>query len=161
MNSEQVNALNRVLAHYGHDDVKHYKDAGEPSGHIAESLLVLNHFMQHRQPAPPPNGDYAPEHPLGQAGPIGIVRDHPSHTEERQGPSAIDRGSREIETRWAKEAIGLTAVELNEAYAQFEIGRDRCDIPSPHLHRATTRLLEVMKRLGLAEYREIDSPIPF
>ncbi len=92
MNSEQVNALIRVLAHYGHDDVKHFREAGEPSGHIAESLLVLNHYMQHRQPAPPPNGDYAPEHPLGQAGPIGIVRDHPSHVdwENSRGPSVPD-----------------------------------------------------------------------
>ncbi len=49
MNSEQVNALNRVLAHYGHDEMKHYREAGEPSGHIAQSLLVLNHYMQHRQ----------------------------------------------------------------------------------------------------------------
>ena len=29
MNSEQVNALNRVLAHYGHDEMKHYREAGE------------------------------------------------------------------------------------------------------------------------------------
>ena len=76
MNTEQVNALNRVLAHYGHDDVKHYRESGEPSGHIAQSLLVPNHYTQHYQPAPNPNGDSAPDHPLGQAGPIGIVRDH-------------------------------------------------------------------------------------
>ena len=100
---------------------------------------------------------------LGQAGPIGIVRDHPSHGEDKtsQGKSVIDRGSREIEWRWAKEAIGLTTVELNEAYAQFEITRDGCNIPSPHLHRASARLLEVMKRLGLAEYRKLDDEIPF
>ncbi len=53
------------------------------------------------------------------------------------------------------------AVELNEAYAQFEIDRDGCNIPTPHLHRASARLIEVMKRLGLAEYRELDSAIPF
>ena len=153
MNSEQVNALNRVLAHYGHDDVKHYREAGEPSGHIAQSLLVLNHYMQHRQPAPPPNGDYAPEYPLGQAGPIGIVRDHPSHGEgeNSQGPSVVDRRSKEIERRWAKEAIGLTAVELNEAYAQFDVTRDGCEIPSGHLNRASERLKEVMQRLGLTD----------
>ncbi len=151
MNSEQVNALNRVLAHYGHDDVKHYREAGEPSGHIAQSLLVLNHYIQHCQAAPPPNGDYAPERPLGQAGPIGIVRDHPSHGEgeDSQGPSVVDRGSREIERRWAKEAIGLTAVELNEAYAQFNVTRDGCEIPSGHLNRASERLAEVMQRLGI------------
>ncbi len=153
MNSEQVNALNRVLAHYGHDDVKHYREAGEPSGHIAQSLLVLNHYMQHCQATSPPNGDYAPDHPFGQAGPIGIVRDHPSQGagEYLQGPSVIDRGSREIEWRWAKEAIGLTAVELNEAYAQFEMTRDGCSIPSGHLNRASERLEEVMRRLGLTD----------
>ena len=98
-----------------------------------------------------------------QAGPIGIVRDCPSHDEDTtsQGQSVIDSGSRMIVWRWAKEAVGLVAVELNEAYAQFEITRGGCDIPSPHLHRASARLVEVMKRLGLAEYREQDSEIPF
>ena len=88
---------------------------------------------------------------LGQAGPIGIVRDHPSHDEDSRGPSVVDRGSEEIEKRWAKEAIGLTAVELNEAYAQFEITRDGCDIPSGHLNRAYRRLEEAMQRLGLTD----------
>ena len=151
------------------------KDFNAPSEPIQDEVATLSRLLYRLAPAatgkaPPtearpslPNGEHAPEHPLGQAGPIGIARDHPSHDEGKtsQGPSVIDRGSREIETRWAKEAIGLTAVELNEAYAQFEIGRDGCDIPSPYLHRATARLVEVMRRLGLAEYREIDSPIPF
>ncbi len=39
--------------------------------------------MQHCQAAPPQNGDHAPEHPHGQASPIGIVRDHPSHDEDK------------------------------------------------------------------------------
>ena len=56
---------------------------------------------------------------------------------------------------------GGIQVDLNEAYAQFEITRDGCTIPSPDLHRAITRLIEVMKRLGIANYREIDSQIPF
>ncbi len=83
MNSEQVNALNRVLAHFGNDEVKYYREAGEPSGHIAQSLLVLEHYIQHRQAGPPQNGDSAPDHPLGQASPIGIVRDHPNHDEDK------------------------------------------------------------------------------
>ena len=80
------------------------------------------------------------EHPYGQAGPIGIVRDHPSHGKELQGKSVVDRGSREIEQRWAKETIGLVAVELNEAYAQFDTSRDNGlihsvipAVPLPHL----------------------------
>ena len=153
MNSEQVQALNRVLAHYGHDDVKHYREAGEPCGHIAESLLTLNHYMQHQS--------YETNNEPTAGSPIGIVRDHPSHNEELRGKSVVDSGSKMIESRWAKETIGLAAVELNEAYAQFEIDRDGCNIPSPHLHRATARLVEVMKRLGLAEYCELDNEIPF
>ena len=153
MNSEQVNALNRVIAHYGPDDMKHFREAGEPSGHIARELMVLSDYMNHRQPAPPPNGDDAPDHPLGQAGPIGIVRDHPSHDEDKtsQGPSVIDRGSKEIETRWAKETIGLVAVELNEAYAQFDTSRDNGLIPTGALCNASRRLEEAMQRLGLTD----------
>ena len=90
---------------------------------------------------------------LGQAGPIGIVRDHPSHGEGEtsQGPSVIDRGSRQIETRWAKEAIGLVAVELNEAYAQFDTSRDNCRIPTGALCNASRRLEEAMRSLGLTD----------
>ena len=63
----------------------------------------------------------------------------------------MDRGSKEIEARWAKEAIGLTAVELNEAYAQFEITRDEYELPSGKLFRASRRLEEAMQRLGLTD----------
>ena len=73
----------------------------------------------------------------------------------------MDRGSREIKWRWAKETIGPTAVELNKAYAQFDITRDGFEFPAPDLRRASTRLIEVMKRLGIANYREIDAEILF
>ena len=46
MNREQMQALRRVVEHYGHDDVKHYEEAGKPAGHIAEDLLALDHYMQ-------------------------------------------------------------------------------------------------------------------
>ena len=153
MNSEEVKALMSTLNNYA-------SGAQHLPAHIAEMLKELRDQL-HVDSSAAINEANRARH--DQAGPIGIARDHPSHDEGEtsQGPSVIDRGSREIETRWAKEAIGLTAVELNEAYAQFEIGRDGCDIPSPYLHRATARLVEVMRRLGLAEYREIDSPIPF
>ena len=100
-----------------------------------------------------PNGEPAPEHPFGQAGPIGIVRDHPSHgeAEKSQGPSVVDRGSREIELRWAKETIGLVAVELNEAYAEFDITRKDSSIPSGTLLQASGRLEEAMRCLGLTD----------
>ena len=163
MNSEQVNALNRVIAHYGPDDMKHFREAGEPSGHIARELMVLSDYMNHRQPAPPPNGDPAPEYSLGQAGsPIGIVRDHPSHDEGEtsQGPSVIYRGSREIEVRWAKETIGLVANELNRAYTEIEITRDGHTIPGG-LGSTAKRLNEAMQRLGVRNYDDLDSEIPF
>ncbi len=158
MNTEQVNALNRVLAHFGHDEVKHYREGGEPPGHIAQSLSVLEHYFQHRQAAPPQNGDPAPEYPHGQASPIGIVRDHPSHDEDLRSKSVVDRGSREIKVRWAKETIGLVAVQLNEVYAQFEIRRDGHTIPGG-LSRAAERLGEVLQCLGIAS--NLDDEIPF
>ena len=48
MNHEEMQALGRVLEHFGHDEVKHYREAGEPSGHIAEALLALDHYRQPR-----------------------------------------------------------------------------------------------------------------
>ena len=70
---------------------------------------------------------------------------------EPRGPSVVDRGRKEIEARWAKEAIGLTVVELNEAYAQFDITSDRREIPSGKLWSAAKRLEEAMQRLGLTD----------
>ena len=81
--------------------------------------------------------------------PGGIICDHPSHGEEFQGKSVVDRGSNEIETRWAKETIGLAAVELNEAYANLDTTRDNVSIPSGTLYQASRRLEEAMQRLGL------------
>ena len=95
---------------------------------------------------------------LGQAGPIGIVRDHPSHDEDLRSKSVVDRGSREIKVRWAKETIGLVTVQLNEAYAQFEIRRDGHTIPGG-LSRAAERLGEVLQCLGIAS--NLDDEIPF
>ena len=152
MNHEEMQALGRVLEHYLRNEAEHAQAAGDPPGHIADSLMTLDHYRQTR---------IHPHEEQPAGSPIGIVRDHPSHGEDSRGSSVVDRGSRDIEVRWAKETIGLVSVELNEAYAQFEIDRDGCNIPSPHLHRASARLVEVMKRLGLAEYRELDSEIPF
>jgi hypothetical protein len=63
----------------------------------------------------------------------------------------VDRGSREIEQRWAKETVGLVAVELNEAYAQFDTSRDNGLIPTDALCQASRRLEEAMRRLGLTD----------
>ena len=63
----------------------------------------------------------------------------------------MDRGSREIKWRWAKETIGLVAVELNEAYAQFDTSRDNGLIPTGALCNASRRLEEAMQRLDLTD----------
>ena len=34
MNREEIQALGRVLDHYGHDELRHYKDAGDPDSEI-------------------------------------------------------------------------------------------------------------------------------
>ncbi len=162
MTFEETQALGRVIDHYIHAECDHAQGSGDTSsGHIAHSLMTLDKLRQRLMrdiinSAPPveevasrPNG----EHPLGQAGPIGIVRDHPSHGEGEasQRPSVIDRGSKEIELRWAKEAIGLVAVELNEAYAKFDTSRDNGLIPTGALCQASRRLEEAMQRLGLTD----------
>ncbi len=160
MTFEETQALGRVIDHYIHAECDHAQGSGDTSsGHSAHSLMTLDKLRQRLtrdiiNSAPPveevasrPNG----EHPLGQAGPIGIVRDHPSHGEELQGKSVVDRGSREIEQRWAKETIGLVAVELNEAYAQFDTSRDNGLIPTGALCNASRRLEEAMQRLGLTD----------
>ena len=63
----------------------------------------------------------------------------------------MDRGSNEIRARWAKETIGLTAIELNEAYAELDITRDGLEIPSGKLWSAAKRLEEAMQCLGITE----------
>ena len=62
---------------------------------------------------------------LDPGAPVDEVSEEPP--EELQGKSVIDRGSNEIEARWAKETIGLVTVELNEAYTQFVITNDECE----------------------------------
>ena len=73
----------------------------------------------------------------------------------------MDRGSREIKWRWAKETIGLTAVELNKAYAELAITRDGCTIPNGKLVSAAKRLEEAMQRLGILNFGDLDRDIPF
>ena len=139
MNREQMQALGRVLEHFG--------EAGKPSDHsealLAPDLHALDNYRQARSlemdderkgRAPAPPAEEGAEEPT-----------------EPRGPSVVDRGSREIEVRWAKEAIGLTAVELNEAYAQFDITSDGLEIPSGKLFQASRRLEEAMQRLGLTD----------
>ena len=156
MDSMQIEALKTAVRYLADSEYSHFVSEGEPADHIYRTVMTLNHFLDGDKNQA--DNGVPTQRPFR---PTGIAQDNPSHGEERQGPSVIDRGKKEIETRWAKEAIGLIAVELNEAYAQFEIGRNGCDIPSPYLHRATARLVEVMRRLALAEYREVDSLIPF
>ena len=88
MNHEQMQALGRVLEHFGHDEVRHYQEAGNsPAGHIAEALLALDNYRQARslemddeRKGRPPRDDGTCYPTAGS--PIGIVRDHPSHDED-------------------------------------------------------------------------------
>ena len=87
MNREQMQALGRVLKHFGEDDVRQYQEAGNsPPGHIAEALLALDHYRQVRSlemdderkgRVPRDDGEDDPT----SASALGIVRDHPSHDE--------------------------------------------------------------------------------
>ena len=156
MNETQTEAFKAIVNYLNESERRHFISEGEPDDHIYRASMVLKDYIDgnaSRQPASPPNGEYVPEHPLGQAGPIGIVRDHPRHGEDKtsQGESVVDRGSREIEQRWAKETIGLVAVELNEAYAQFDTSRDNGSIPTGALCNASRRLEEALQRLGLTD----------
>ena len=104
----------------------------------------------------------ATDPPLGR--PIGISREErdrglPGQSEDSRGPSVLDRGSDEIDARWAKETIGLVAVELNQAYAEFEFTRNDGSIPSGRLQKAHRMLLEAMMRLGVSSvYCNNDNP---
>ena len=88
MNHEQMQALGRVLEHFGHDDVKHYEEAGRPPGHIAEALLALDQYRQARslemddesKGRVSRDDDNAYWEPT--ASELGIVRDHLSHDED-------------------------------------------------------------------------------
>ena len=85
---------------------------------------------------------------LDPGAPVDEVSEEPP--EELQGKSVVDRGSREIEVRWAKETIGLVANELNRAYTEIEITRDGHTIPGG-LGNTFNRLEEAMKCLGLTD----------
>ena len=69
MNQAQSEALRKIVDHNWTDEERNFKEAGEPQGHIYEAFNVLQRYLS------------TVEHPYGQAGPIGIVRDHPSHDE--------------------------------------------------------------------------------
>ena len=149
MNREQMQALRRVLQ-YGHDDVKHYEEAGKPAGHIAEDLLALDRYRQARSLE-------MDDEAKGR-----VNRDDGTYWEptaeelegkptKPRGHSVVDRGSREIGRRWAKETIGMVAVELNEAYSEFVLTRDEYELPSGKLIQASKRLEEAMQRLGLTD----------
>ena len=169
MNTEEVHALRQVIEYHGHAEYRHWQDAGEPPDHIAEAFLTLNKYRQARSSeldneslvraavASKP-GDWTKD----AAESLGCtVRDQPSRDEGQnsQGPSVVSRGSKEIEWRWAKETIGLAALELNEAYAELDIeSHGQFEIPSGTLYQVKRRLEEAMERFGIADP---DREIPF
>jgi len=120
------------------------KQPFSPPPPVQDDLATVNRMLSRLATAPPIEevasrpGDWAKDMA-------------PPAKEVARGPSVVDRGSREIELRWAKETIGLVAVELNEAYAQFDITRDNGSIPSGALNQASRRLEEAMQHLGLTD----------
>ncbi len=154
----ELEAIRSVSAYIG--TIAH-KDAFNPSKVIQHDRDEVHRMLSRLCTAPPieevasrPNGADDPT----AGSPIGIVRDHPSHDEDLRSESVVDRGSREIKVRWAKETIGLVAVQLNEVYAQFEIRCDGYTIPGG-LSRAAERLGEVLQCLGIGS--NLDDEIPF
>ena len=118
-----------------------HEDAFRPSQSVQADLATVNRMLSRLAAAPP----------------IEEVVEEPS--EDSQEPSVSDCGSRVIEWRWAKETIGLVAVELNEAYAELDIeSHGQFVIPSGKLYQIKRRLDEAMERLGLTN--EMDE-LPF
>ena len=148
LTDKELHHLDTVIRYLHSDELKDYENEGRPPDHIFTSVLGLQEILRRETPAPQPSklaeevasrpGDWAKDMA-------------PPAKEVARGPSVVDRGSREIELRWAKETIGLVAVELNEAYAQFDITRDNGSIPSGALNQASRRLEEAMQHLGLTD----------
>ena len=152
MNREQMQALGRVLKHFGHDEVRQYQEAGNsPAGHIAEALLALDNYRQARslEMDDESKGRVTRDDETAEWTPT--AEELAGEPTEPRGPSVVDRGSREIGWRWAKETIGMAAVELNEAYSEFVLTRDEYELPSGKLFQASRRLEEAMQRLGLTD----------
>ena len=118
---------------------KMQKDFNAPSGALHADTAILSQLLNRLAPAPPVEevasrpGDWAKDVAAGLA----------------PGPIVVDRGAPDIKWRWAKEAVGLTALELNEAYAEFSVTEDGWSTPNGKLHSAAERLQEVMQRLGI------------
>ena len=137
------------------------KDFLAPSEFIQDDVARLSRLLYRLAPYPP--AEEVASRPIGEPmarGPIGIVRDHPNHGEGNasQKPLDVDRDSKAAKWRWAKETIGLVAVELNEAYAQFVCEHDGYETPTGALCQVSRRLEEAMQRLDINT--ELD-PIPF
>ena len=127
-----------------------HSDAFHPAEPVLEDIQEVGRLVKRLCTAPPIEEVAS----IPDENDYGFNRDHPSHGEggNSQSPSVVDLGSDEIELRWAKETIGLVAVELSEAYAQFNTTSFTTgSTPSDTLCRASCRLEDAMKRLGLTD----------
>ena len=79
MNQAQSEALRKVVDYNWTDEERHYKETGQPKGHICEALDVLQCYL----------ADVV--HPYGQAGPIGIVREHEEPKQPATDDGAVDK----------------------------------------------------------------------
>ena len=151
MNTEEVHALRQVIDMYANDEHHNWLETGRPRGHIAEAFSTLEKYRQARSPeldneslSRARRGDGAEDPPVEEAA------EEPSE-DSREGFVIAGCGGPDIEWRWAKETIGLAALELNEAYAQLVVTRDGCEIPSGKLYQVKKRLEEAMEHLGVAD----------
>lgn len=72
--------------------------------------------------------------------------------------SVSDRGSREVQYRFAKESIGIACVELNRAYDEFVIDGEGYEVPSGRIQRAHEHLSAAMAHLDVLRPRTVDEP---
>ena len=154
LTEKQTNALTRVLRQYGYDEHKNFVEQGQPTDHVFRDLALL-------APSLPPidkfwTGEYrrfaeqlernsvpAPEEaaPTPDENDYGSNRDHPNG----------GKGGPDINWRWAKETVGLAALELNKAYEQFVVSDEGWETPNGSLQCAAKLLNEAMQRLGIAD----------
>ena len=138
LTDREIKHLKTVVAYLHNDERKDYENQGQPADHIFESVLGLQEVLLRSSPTLPipDENDY------------GFNRD--GQNDGKDGP--------DINWRWAKETVGLVALELNEAYKQFEVSDEGWNTPSGSLQCAAKLLNEAMKRLGIVDP---DGEIPF
>ena len=128
---QAIRSAERYLALIAHED------AFRPSHEVQADLATVNRMLSRLATAPPIEEVAS----IPDENDYGLGRDHSDGGKD--GP--------DINWRWAKETVGLAALELNEAYKQFVVSDEGWETPNGLLHRAAKRLNEAMERVGNAD----------